>query len=105
MSGQVARYCQGCEECQSKKDQTGVVHAPLNPHDIPSEPWQNVSVDFIGPLPNLLGYTMVMVVVDMLMKEVVLMPCSHKISGEGTARLLFKHIVPCKGLFRKVMSD
>lgn len=48
---------------------------------------------------------MIMTVVDMFMKETVLVPCMQNITSEGTARLFFNHVVPWKGLFRKVVSD
>lgn len=35
----------------------------------------------------------------------VLVPTTQNITSEGTARLLFKHVVPRKGLFRKAVSD
>ena len=68
--------------------------ALLNPHAVPDEPWQNISLDFIGPLSESKGYKIIMVVVDMLTKEVVAIPCLEEISAAGTARLLFKHVVP-----------
>lgn len=105
MSGQIARYCVGCIRCQESKPRVGTPAAPLNPHEIPSEPWQNISVDFIDPLSESRGYKMIMVVVDMLTKEVIIEPCSEEISGRGTAELLFKKVVMKKGLFRKITSD
>lgn len=105
MSGQVSRYVAGCTECQGAKVRSGPAEAPLNPQAIPDEPWQNVSVDFIGPITPSLRYNMIMVVVDMLTKETILIPTTQNITAEGTARLFFKHIIPLKGLFRKVVSD
>lgn len=52
-----------------------------------------------------MGYDMIMVVVDMFTKECVIIPTTQNIMSEGTARLFFKHILPWKGLFRKVVSD
>lgn len=52
-----------------------------------------------------LGYHIIMGVVDMLTKECVIIPTTQNIMSEGTARLFFKHVVPWKGLFLKVVSD
>src|ERR1700712_1769318 len=48
---------------------------------------------------------MILVVVCMLTKGCIFIPCSQEISSEGTARLVFDRVVPRKGLFRKVVSD
>lgn len=103
--GQVQRYCHGCEGCQSNKPHVGTTTAPLNPHTIPEEPWQNVSLDFIGPFPKSRGYDMILAVVDMLTKALVIIPCNQEISAMGTAELFMKHVTMEKGMFRKVVSD
>lgn len=52
-----------------------------------------------------LGYDMIMVIVDMFMKECVIIPTTKNITLEGTTQLFFKNIIPWKGLFRKVVSN
>lgn len=62
-------------------------------------------MDFIGPLPESCGFKMILVIVCMLTKECIFVPCSEEILSEGTARLVFKHVVPRKGIMKKVVSD
>ena len=50
ISAQVCTYISGCKACQRTKAHRERKHAPLNPNEIPSEPWEVISVDLIGEL-------------------------------------------------------
>lgn len=60
LQGQVTQYCAGCIEYQSKKSQTKMTAAPLNPPKVAPKLWHHISVDFIRPLNKLRGYCMIM---------------------------------------------
>lgn len=105
LNGQVARYVAGCETCQGTKPRVGAPSAPLVPNEIPSEPWEIISLDLIGPLPESQGYNAILVLVDRLTKDTVCVPTTTELSSIGVAQIYKNQIFPHKGLFRKVISD
>ena len=70
----IRKYVEGCEECQRAKPIRQSPHNPLHPHDVPSEPWQVISVDLIGELPESQGYNAICVVVDRFSKQIHVVP-------------------------------
>ena len=46
----------------------------LHLHDVPSEPWQIISVDLIGELPESQGYKGIRVFVDRFTKQIHAIP-------------------------------
>ncbi|KAJ9526881.1 hypothetical protein QJQ45_017743 [Haematococcus lacustris] len=63
------------------------------PLPIPSRNWQQVSMDFIGPLPATpRGHTMIFTIVDKLSKMIHLIPITTTATAHDTARLFFDHI-------------
>lgn len=73
MTNLVSRYVNACENCKRAKLFRKAKPSLLHPLPIPERYWQDVSVDFVGPLPkckfNSLEYHYVMVVVDRLSKK------------------------------------
>ena len=67
----VTQYIKECPSCQVHKPLTGKPHSPLLPLEIPKEPWESVSIDFVVELPTTAsGYDTLMVFVDQLTKMV-----------------------------------
>ena len=67
----VTQYIKECTSCQVHKPLTGKPHGPLLPLEIPKEPWESVSIDFVVELPTTAsGYDTLMVFVDQLTKMV-----------------------------------
>ena len=60
----VNRYVTGCEACQRTKACRSLVKAPLQPHSVPGGPWEVISVDLIGELPESSGYNAICVAVE-----------------------------------------
>jgi len=48
----IKRYVQGCIKCQQNKVQHQKKVGELHPLEIPQKPWQEISIDIIGPLPK-----------------------------------------------------
>ena len=44
----VENWCKSCDACSSRKDPVGI-QAPLTPLPVPTEPFQMISVDVLGP--------------------------------------------------------
>lgn len=101
----VSNYVRGCQICQRVKYDRTKRHAPLYPHDVPSQPFEHISVDFIGPLPPSEGFNMICVVTCQLSKAVIYIPCQHTIDSEGFARLYHDNVYAYHGMPRKITSD
>lgn len=68
MRKDVKKFIEACYDCQTTKYSTQRPAGLLQPLLIPSQVWEDVSMDFIIGLPPSRGYTGVMVVVDHLSK-------------------------------------
>jgi hypothetical protein len=79
--------------------------APLHPHDIPERPWEIITVDLIGPLPESNGHNAILVIVDRLTKMIKLQPTQVELSSEGFATLLLNRVFRNHGFPRKIIHD
>ena len=60
----IKEYVQGCFKCQQNKVQHQRKTEELHPLEIPQGPWQEISIDIIGPLPRSNGMDAIVVIVD-----------------------------------------
>ncbi|GAW05938.1 Retrotransposable element Tf2 155 kDa protein type 1 [Lentinula edodes] len=105
MAEYVKQYVSGCETCQLNKPRRQRPFGKLQTTEIPEGPWQFITVDFIGPLPESNGYDFIMVVVDRFLKRAHFLPCNSTITAEGAADLFMERIWCLHGTPRKVLSD
>lgn len=91
--------------CQRTKPRRTVPAAPLQPNEVPSLPWEIVSVDLIGPLPESKGFDAIMVVVDRFSKKIEAIPTNVELSSLGAAKHFRDYVFKHHGLPRKVISD
>jgi len=64
LKNNVKKYVQGCFKYQQNKIQHQKKAGELHPLDIPGGPWQEISIDIIGPLPKSNGMDAIVVIVD-----------------------------------------
>ncbi|GJP52603.1 hypothetical protein CLOM_g11708, partial [Closterium sp. NIES-68] len=77
--------------------------APLEP---PSQPWQQVTMDFVTCLPaDPSGNDAILVVVDRLTKMARFAACKTTITAEQTAKLFLTNIVRLHGIPSAIISD
>ena len=105
MSQTIQKYIEGCETCQRTKILRQSPAAPLHPNQIPDAPWEHISVDLIGPLPESKGYNAILVIVDYFSKMKRLIPTNTELTSLGTALIFRREIFKHHGLPRKVISD
>jgi hypothetical protein len=90
MKEDVARYIKGCIlVCTIKPNnrKEGIYHSLY----ILTQPWESVSMDFVGGLPtNKKGYDYLFVVVDRFIKMCILMPCRKIIKGKEATNKFFE---------------
>ncbi|KAJ9534829.1 hypothetical protein QJQ45_017277 [Haematococcus lacustris] len=102
----VQEYVRTCDKCQRNKATNQLPPGLLQPLPIPSSNWQQVSMDFIGPLPATpRGHTMIFTIVDKLSKMIHLIPTTTTATAHDTARLFFDHIFKHHGLPEAIISD
>ena len=81
----ITAYIQGCDTCQCTKALRTAHKKSLVPHDVPEVPWQTVSVDLIGELPESNGYNAICVVVDKFSKQIHAIPTTTRVTAQGMA--------------------
>jgi hypothetical protein len=64
MQKDIEKYIKACHECQISKPDREPRAAPLQPNEIPLEPWAVISIDLIGPLVPSKGKDMILVIID-----------------------------------------
>lgn len=76
MSGEIKMYCRNCVECKKNKTDNTIKRPPMGElHKEASQPWQFISIDYVGPFPlSKQGNTCLLVVVDWFSKFVLIQP-------------------------------
>ena len=102
----VQEYVRSCDQCQRNKATNRLTPGLLQPLEIPRRNWEQVSLDFIGPLPETpRGHTMILTVTDKLSKMIHLIPTRHDADAPTTARLFFDNVFKHHGLPLAIISD
>ena len=93
MQRMIDAYTQGCEVCQQDKIDRQPLRAPLHPHEVPMGPWQVVTCDMIGPLPESNGFNAIEVFVNKFTGRTHMEPTFNTLTAEGFANLLRDHVM------------
>jgi len=72
---------------------------------IPQGPWQEISINIIGPLPKSNGMDTIVVIIDQFTKMIQLKATTTSISSEGIAKIYRNDIWKLHGVPRKILSD
>ena len=81
------KYVQGCFKCQQNKVQHQKKAGELHPLEIPQGPWQEISINIIGPLPKLNEKDAILVIMDRFTKIVRLKATTMNISSEEITKI------------------
>jgi len=100
----VRDYVDRCALCQTTKKlpQTTV---PLQPNQVPSDVWQNITMDFIVNLPVSKSFNSLLVVVDRFSKATIITPCNKTVTADDTAQLILDNVWQRTGLPEQIISD
>ena len=101
----ISQYTNNCHTCKRITPSRLKFQGLLKPLPVPQRRWRDISVDFIGPLPESEGYNSIMVVSCRLTKARHFIPCHTSIDAVGTANLFYKHIWKHHGFPESVVSD
>ena len=105
MKKDIQKYIAGCNTCQTVKPDRQAKAAPLHPNEVPEGPWQIISVDMMGPLPESKGFDTILVIVDRFTKKSFFLPTNSKITSKGIATLYRDRVFSEHRLPKKVISD
>jgi len=98
----IKKYIQECFKYQQNKVQHQRKAGELHPLEIPKGPWQEISINIIGPLPKSNGMDAIVVIVDQFTKIIRLKATTTNISSEKIYR---DKIWKLHGIPRKILSN
>ena len=101
----VRKYIQGCFKYQQNKVQHQKKAGELHLLKIPQGPWQEISINIIGPLPKSNGMDAIVVIIDQFTKMIQLKATTTSISSEEIAKIYRNDIWKLHGVPRKILSD
>ena len=77
----------------------------LQPLEIPTRKWAQVTTDLVTDLPESDGHTVVAIFVDRMSKMVHFAPCTKEISVPEYAQLFVDHVFRLHGLPEVIILD
>jgi hypothetical protein len=104
MKEYVPRYIRGCIRCCTNKPNNkkkGLYH----PLPVPTQPWESISMDFLGGLPKTRkGHVYLFVVVNRFIKMYIFVPCKNTITGQESTNNFFEQVWVHYGIPRSIIS-
>jgi hypothetical protein len=94
-----------CSNCSRNNTSRLRYQGTLKPLPLPIQRWREISVDFVGPLPEIDGYNCIMVVVDRLSKERHYIPCHTTLKAADLAKIFVREVWRLHGLPDFIVSD
>src|SRR5258706_2043432 len=101
----IKQFVRNCGMCGRTKIWRDRKQGLLRPLPVPEQQWQEISVDFIGPLPMSKGFDTITVFTDRLSKGVLLAPCNSTITSDEFAKLFISVYYSLHGLPKAMVSD
>jgi hypothetical protein len=101
----VQAWVRTCTMCQRNKTETRQPAGLLQPLEVPSQVWADISIDFIEGLPKVAGMSVILTVVDRFSKYAHFIPLGHPYTAASVARAFFDGIVRLHGFPPSIVSD
>ena len=106
MSADVREYVRSCDQCQRNKPAGGKTRGLLQPLPVPTDPWEEVSLDFVSGLPKTKdGHDCILVIVDRLTKWAYFIPIVTTADAKKTARVFHDFVFARHGMPKRLVSD
>ncbi|MCH87860.1 Ty3/gypsy retrotransposon protein, partial [Trifolium medium] len=105
MRQEVQNFVRQCTVCQATKYDIRKPNGLLQPLTIPSQVWEDVSMDFVTGLPTSLGFSVLLVVVDRFSKGIHLGALPTGFTTYKVADLFTSMVSKHHGIPRSIVSD
>ncbi|KAL5526401.1 hypothetical protein ACEPAF_8124 [Sanghuangporus sanghuang] len=102
----VEEYVRTCDVCQRTKARRGKTQPPLQPLQIATRPYDEITMDYVTGLPTTSkGNNAILVVVDRFSKMGTFIPTTVKANSKTTADLMINYVYSKVGTPKTVISD
>ena len=99
------KVCEHCITCREAKSRVKP-HRLYTPLPVPTDPWTDLSINFVLGLPRTRkGHDCIFVVVDRFSKMAHFIPCHKTDDAKLIANLFFKEVVHFRGIPKSIVSD
>ena len=105
MKHTIQQYIQQCDTCNGNKYQTLSSAGLLLPLPIPSQVWDDLSMNFIEGLPKAHGMDTILVVVDRFTKYSHIIGLCHHYTAKDVASLFVQEVVKLHGFPSSIVTD
>jgi hypothetical protein len=100
----VSKYIKGCVMCATSKPRKRKLGL-YTPLPVPSQPWESISMDFVGGLPmSKTSHDYLYVMVEKFNNMCILMPCRKQVTTEHTTLMFFTIVWVHFGLPTSIIS-
>ena len=101
----VQDWVRTCTTCQQNKTLAQQPGGLLQPLEVSSQVWADISMDFIEGLPKVAGKSVILTVVDRFFKYAHFIALGHPYTASSVARAFFDGIVRLHGFPLSIVSD
>lgn len=105
MAKEVRAFVRNCPTCQQSKYLPQKPMGLLQPLPIPSQVWEDISMDFITHLPQISGKSMIWVIIDRLSKYAHFVALPGQFSATTLAPIFLTEIYRLHGMPKTIVSD
>ena len=105
LKSDIQKFVVECLVFQQNKVETIKTPGIIQPLSIPSQRWEDISMDFITGLPNSEGWSVIMVVVDRITKYAHFCALSHPFKASTISTMFMETIQKLHGNSKIIVSD
>jgi Integrase zinc binding domain len=110
MAKLVREYCAACSVCQESRVIRGKLQGQLQPLPIPTNPWEQIIVDFVTDLPASISfegveYDSILVVIDRFTKMAHFVPAWKDIITEQLVELFIREVIRLHRVPTNIATD
>ena len=102
---QVKNYVSGCDQCQQMKSFPEKPAEKLKPNKATTQPWKDITTDFITGLPETQGYDALFIICCRYTKQAYIISTSTTTSARGLITLFRDHVWKLHSLPETALSD
>ncbi|MBW0566709.1 hypothetical protein O181_106424, partial [Austropuccinia psidii MF-1] len=105
MNQSIKDYVSSCQQSSRNKNINRKKFGLLKPLQIPSGPWNSLSMDFIAQFPLSNNFESILVVVDRFSKMAIFISTYGTITSLDLVQIFISHVFPKHGLPVSIVSD